>query len=71
MQPNVILKAAEFTESLLAGGVLARPNAIHPVRSLVFLIVDNVVRELAPLEFCWKYFLLDCFAECRWQIFGS
>ena len=71
MQPNVILKAAEFTESLLAARMLASPNAIHPVRSLVFFVVNYVVRELTPLEFFWDWFLLDRFAEYRWEVFGS
>ena len=71
MKPDVILKAAEFTESLLAGRMLASPNAIHPVRSLVFLVVNNVVREFTPLEFFWDWFLHDRFAEYRWEVFGS
>ena len=71
MKPDVILKAAEFTESLLASRMLASPNAIHPVRSLVFLVFNNVVRKLTPLKFFWDWFLHDRFAEYRWEVFGS
>ena len=71
MKPDVILKAAEFTESLLAGRMLASPNAIHPVSSLVFLVVNNVVRELTPLKFFWDRFLLNRFAEYCREVFGS
>ena len=71
VQPNVILKAAEFTESLLATRMLASPNAIHPVSSLVFLVVNNVVRELTLLKFVWDRFLLYRFSEYRREVFGS
>ena len=66
----VVFKAAKLTESLFAGWFFACPNAIHSVRGLVFLVVNDVVGKFASLELIGHLFFLDHFAQRWWHNFS-
>ena len=71
MQSNMVLQAAEFAESFLAGRGFASPNAIHSLSDRVAFVCDNVVGVLGALESLLDGFLLDlieleCFFLRNW-----
>ena len=51
VESDVILKTAEFSKLLLTGNSLTSPNAIHPIRRFVLLVVHYVVGKLLSFEF--------------------
>ena len=61
----MVLKAAEFAESLLAAGNFASPDTVHSLCDFVALVGDDVVRVLAALEspLVWS-FMTDTELRC-------